>query len=102
MSRITPESKVKSKIVKLLKSRNVWYFFPLSNGLGRAGIPDIICCVDGKFVSIEVKADATKKPTRLQIICAEQIIEHGGIWMLVYDDETINELDTMLCGLLNL
>jgi hypothetical protein len=45
----TPESKVKAKCVDLLKAVVVYDFFPVANGLGRAGIPDIICCYKGKF-----------------------------------------------------
>ena len=100
MSRITPESKVKAKVTKVLKELGVWYFFPLSNGLGKAGIPDIICCVNGVFVSVETKADKTKKPTQLQLICADQIKAAGGYWLLVYDDATTDELRELICLLL--
>ena len=62
---MTPEAKVKAKVVKLLRQYNVYYFFPPANGYGRSGIPDIIACVNGKFVAIECKAGANK-PTELQ------------------------------------
>lgn len=62
---LTPEAKVKAKVVKLLRQYNVYYFFPPANGYGRSGIPDIIACVNGKFVAIECKAGANK-PTELQ------------------------------------
>ena len=39
---LTPERKVKQQVVNLLKEYDVYYFFPAANGLGRAGIPDII------------------------------------------------------------
>lgn len=52
----TPEGKVKAKVVRLLKNYGAYHFFPSANGYGRAGIPDIICCVNGKFVAIECKA----------------------------------------------
>jgi len=52
----TPESKVKAKCTALLKAAGVYYFFPVANGMGRAGIPDIICCANGKFLAIECKA----------------------------------------------
>ena len=53
----TPESKVKDKIVKILKKHSVYYFFPATHGYGRSGVPDIICCYRGQFVAIECKAD---------------------------------------------
>jgi hypothetical protein len=52
----TPEGKVKVAVVKLLNKYNAYYFFPPANGYGRSGIPDIVCCVKGKFVAIECKA----------------------------------------------
>lgn len=61
----TPEGRVKANIVKILKKYNVYYFFPAANGYGRAGIPDIICCVNGKFIAIECKA-GSNQPTELQ------------------------------------
>ena len=53
---ITPEKKVKNEVVKILKENNVYYFFPGTHGYGRSGVPDIVCCVDGKFMAIECKA----------------------------------------------
>jgi hypothetical protein len=61
----TPEKKVKDKCVKLLKAFDVYYFFPATHGYGRSGVPDIICCIAGKFVAIECKA-GNNKPTALQ------------------------------------
>jgi hypothetical protein len=93
MSALTPEGKVKRKVVEVLKSHKIWYFFPANNGFGKAGIPDIIAIVKGKFVGIEVKADKTKKPTALQVKCGEEIQSAGGWWFLVYDADTIASLE---------
>ena len=93
MSALTPESKVKRKVVEMLKHHGVWYFFPANNGFGKAGIPDLIAIAKGKFVGIEVKADRTKKPTALQMKCGEEIQRAGGWWFLVYDTESIDALE---------
>lgn len=61
----TPEGKVKAAAKKILDAERVWYFAPASNGMGRAGIPDIICCVNGRFLAIECKA-GKGKTTALQ------------------------------------
>ena len=53
---------------------------------------DRVVIVDGLFVGIECKADKTKKPTRLQQNCMQQIEAAGGKCFLVYDDETIEEV----------
>jgi Holliday junction resolvase len=41
---------------KLLDSLNIYHFMPPANGFGRAGIPDIVGCMDGHFIAIECKA----------------------------------------------
>jgi hypothetical protein len=53
---MTPEGKVKADVKKFLKSIGCWYFLPVSNGMGQVGIPDFICCFQGRFVAIETKA----------------------------------------------
>lgn len=52
----TPESKVKDKIKKILKAHNVYYAMPMGTGYGNAGVPDFLCCVNGRFLAIEAKA----------------------------------------------
>lgn len=81
----TPEKKVKAKIVDILKREGVYYFFPATHGFGRSGVPDIICCVNGFFLAIEVKANGNK-PTLLQIREIESIRSHNGV--AVVADET--------------
>ena len=95
MSALTPEGKVKRKVVEVLKKHEVWYFVPANNGFGKSGIPDIIAIVDGHFVGIEVKS-ATGKPTELQKICGRQIEEAGGTWLVVSNDVTLEVLDAVI------
>jgi hypothetical protein len=96
MSAMTPEGKIKKKLTDMLKNEKVWYFLPAANGMGRAGIPDVIAIVEGQFIGIECKADATKKPTALQMECAKQIRNAGGYWFLVYDDYSIADVQTWI------
>jgi len=62
---MTPETKVKTAIRRILDAHEVYYFMPAANGYGRAGIPDIVCCINGHFVAIECKA-GKGKTTALQ------------------------------------
>lgn len=73
----TPEKLVKQKVVKLLKAQGVYYFSPMTHGFGRSGVPDIICCIDGKFLGIECKA-GSNKPTALQEKEMQAIRDAGG------------------------
>lgn len=61
----TPEAKVKAKIKAILKEHNVYYAMPIGTGYGNSGVPDFLCCVNGKFVAIEAKA-GKGEPTALQ------------------------------------
>jgi Holliday junction resolvase len=81
----TPEAKVKAKVVKLLKERGVYYFFPATFGMGRSGVPDIVCCVRGRFLAIECKA-GKNKPTALQEREIEAIRVAGGTALIINED----------------
>ena len=87
----TPEKKVKDKVVKLIKAYGIYYFFPATHGYGRSGVPDIICCIAGKFVAIECKA-GDNKPTALQEKEMADIRKQGGTAVV------INESNLTLLG----
>ena len=91
---LTPEKKVKNKVVKILKAHGVYYFFPATYGMGRSGIPDIVCCYKGRFIGIECKANCNK-PTPLQERELTAIREAGGT-SLVIDENNMNELEKIL------
>lgn len=88
----TPEGKIKRKLDKMFAECKVWSYSPQAGPFGRAGVPDRIAIVDGLFLGVECKADATKKPTRLQQNCMKQIEAAGGKCFVVYDDATIEEV----------
>lgn len=92
----TPEGRIKDKVRAMLKAHKVWYFLPGNNGFGKSGVPDFVCCVAGRFIGIECKADASKRPTELQMRCGAQITDAGGRWFLVYDDETLAEAEAVV------
>ena len=52
----TPEAKVKKAVKAILDELHIYHFSPFQAGMGRAGIPDIICCHNGRFIGIECKA----------------------------------------------
>lgn len=87
---MTPEAKVKARVVKLLKEHNIYYFFPATHGFGRSGVPDIICCFNSLFMGIECKA-GKNKPTALQEKEMRKIREAGGVAFVINEDN-INDL----------
>lgn len=82
----TPEAKVKTKIKALLKKHGIYYAMPIGTGYGNSGVPDFLCCVNGKFVGIEAKA-GKGKPTALQLKNIRDIQKSGGLAVVVYEDQ---------------
>jgi len=97
MAATTPEGRVKKRLTEMLRKHKVWYFFPGNNGFGKSGLPDIIAIVRGRFVGIEVKAGKAEKPTALQWKTGHETKEAGGMWFLVYDDDTITQVEAFIC-----
>ena len=91
---LTPEKKVKNKVVSILKEHGAYYFFPASYGMGRSGVPDVIVCYRGRFIGIECKA-GKNKPTPLQLRELAAIEAAGGT-SLVVNETNLDELQTLL------
>ena len=90
---MTPEAKVKKKVVAVLKQHKAYYFYPVTGGYGRSGVPDVIACHDGRFIGIECKA-GNNKPTPLQEKNLSAIKTAGGVALVVNEDNinTVEEL----------
>jgi Holliday junction resolvase len=87
---MTPEAKVKKRVKEELDKMGVYHFSPMQNGMGRAGIPDIIGCFDGQFIAIECKA-GKGTTTALQERELTRIQNAGG-YALVVNETNINQL----------
>ena len=86
---MTPEGRVKRKAIAELQKLGMYIFFPATGGFGRSGIPDIVCCYKGKFIGIECKAHGNK-PTALQKSNLEEIINNGGIAIVIDETSVFN------------
>ena len=82
---MTPEAKVKKKVVAHLKTLGAYYFYPVTGGYGKSGVPDIIGCHNGAFFGIECKA-GKNKPTALQEKNLSDIKKNGGISLVINED----------------
>jgi len=90
----TPESKVKKRVREVLDKLGIYHFMPPANGFGRAGIPDIIACMDGHFIAIECKA-GKGTTTALQNRELDRIHNAGGTTYIARESN-INELQQLL------
>lgn len=66
-----------------------WYTKIWGGGFQKAGIPDLICCINGKFVAVELKA-SNGKPSFLQELNLSLIEQGNGIGILLYPKDFEN------------
>tara|TARA_R100000541_G_scaffold4154_1_gene11507 strand:- start:365 stop:679 length:315 start_codon:yes stop_codon:yes gene_type:complete len=91
---MTPEAKVKKKVVAILNDHGAYYFYPVTGGYGHSGVPDIVACHNGRFIGIECKA-GKNKPTALQEKNLQDISRSGGEAMVINEDN-ITEVEDWL------
>lgn len=82
----TPEKRVKDKIKKLITEFGGYYTMPVMTGMGSNGTPDILACVDGRFLGIEAKA-GKGRPTKLQLLRLREIYAAGGSALIINENE---------------
>lgn len=87
----TPEGKVKAKIKSYLKTvPDCWFYMPVQNGMGVVGIPDIVACIQGRFVGIETKAPGKENNvTANQRANLDAITASGGVAFVSSDLDTV-------------
>jgi Holliday junction resolvase len=87
---LTPEGKVKKEVIAYLNERGAYFFMPVTGGYGRSGVPDIVACLNGKFVGIECKA-GDNQPTALQVKNLKAIRSAGGLSFCVNSVKLLRE-----------
>ena len=80
------EKNFENKIKQFLKDKNCYYVKYFANRMTKVGVPDILACVNGYFVGIEVKAE-NGVASDLQIYNIDQIKRAGGIAVIVRPSE---------------
>lgn len=76
------ENKITKKIKDFLKEKQCWNVKYFANAFTQIGIMDILACVKGRFVGIEVKTDVGRL-SEMQKYQAEQLKKSGGLWYCV-------------------
>lgn len=92
------EKSYENKIKKFIESVGGWWVKFHGNAFTRDGVPDLLCCVNGKFLAIEVKGDGGE-PSELQLHEIEEIKKAGGVALVSYPDD-FDELKELIRGLL--
>ena len=77
------EKNFENRIKKYLEKNECWFVKFFANAYTSSGIPDILCCINGRFVGIEVKQEKGR-PSMLQLVHLTNIKKAGGIGVLAY------------------
>ena len=83
------EKAFENKIKAFLKSKGAYFIKTHGDRFSRVGVPDIIACVNGHFVAVEVKAE-NSKPSELQLYHLDEIRKAGGHSFLLYPKDFEN------------
>lgn len=92
------EKNFENKIKKYLDSKGIWYVKFFANAYTRRGVPDILACVNGRFLAIEVKAEGGRL-SELQVVEMNRICDSGGVSMCVKPsqfDWLVKKIEVML------
>lgn len=92
------EKQFENKIKKYLKERGCYCVKYFGCNYSTSGTPDILACVNGYFLAIEVKAQ-TGKPSELQLVKIADIRKAGGFAYVAYPSGW-NRLKDIIDGLL--
>jgi len=91
---VTPEGKVKAKVVALLKQHGAYWHCPVQNGMGKPSL-DFVGCHNSRFFAVETKA-GDKQPTPRQEQTIKEIQLAKGVCFVVNDVSGLPDLDEWL------
>lgn len=91
------EKKLQDKVIRYLKDRGIYYLNLYGDGWSGKGKPDIIACINGKFVAFELKVGANDMQAD-QVIHKRRIERSGG---LHYSPYSLEEFIDIVEGLIN-
>lgn len=76
-----------------------WFTKIWGGGFQKSGIPDLLACINGIFISIELKA-SNGRPSDLQKMNTSRINKSNGIGVILYP-EGFKEFKELVKGVIN-
>lgn len=89
------EKTIENQIKRYLDRLGIWYMKVHGSMYQKAGVPDIIACIDSVFVAIEIKRPGGKV-SALQQLNIDEINENGGYAFVAYSVEDVQRKITKL------
>lgn len=90
------EKNFENRIKQFLEDEGCWFVKFFANAYTKSGIPDILCCCNGYFVAIEVKAP-NGKPSELQKRNIGLINKSFGFGVILYPDQFDDLKELLAC-----
>ena len=85
------EQQIQKAIIKLLETEYSAYVVKVERA-SKAGVPDLLVCLEGKFIAIEVKRPETKlHVSALQQYNLDKAEDAGGFSLVAYNTEMVEE-----------
>jgi Holliday junction resolvase len=88
MSNKTLEKHIENQIKRYLDNLGVWYMKVHGSMYQKSGVPDIIACINGTFIGIEVKRPGGVVSS-LQQYNIDEIHRSGGVAFVAYSVEDV-------------
>lgn len=82
------EKTFENKVKKYIEEQGGWQVKFFANRMTKTGIPDILACINGYFLAIEVKAE-NGKPSELQKYHVKKINDAGGYAIILYPNQDV-------------
>lgn len=88
------ESQLRDAVMRYLNSQSPHVYAIKHHGgpYSTAGVPDILACVRGRFVAIELKADHKQHASKLQQVHLDRISRANGLAHVAYSVDQVREI----------
>lgn len=86
-----PEKKLQDKAIAYLKKQNIYYINQFGDGFTGKGKPDLVTCINGRFVAFELKVGKNDLQDD-QVIHKRRIERSNGLHYAPYTIEEFIEI----------
>ena len=76
------ETILTARIMAALRARGIYVVKYHGSAFSTAGVPDLLCCADGKLIAMEIKVQF-RQPTPIQEVQIAKIRAAGGVAVVV-------------------
>ena len=85
------ETQIVAAVLKELRALGAYAVKQYGSAYSPAGVPDVLACLDGRFIAIEVK-QPKKNPTPIQLFHLGEVNQAGGVSMVVHSVDELREI----------